>query len=43
VLTIQGNLKSNSANESITGTWTLTGSSGCSGSGTFVMNPLPPV
>jgi hypothetical protein len=43
VLTIQGSLKSNSANESITGTWTLTGASGCSGSGTFVMNPLPPV
>jgi len=43
VLTIQGSLKSNSANENITGTWTLTGASGCSGIGTFVMNPLPPV
>lgn len=43
VLTIQGNLASNSANESITGTWSLTGTSGCSGNGTFVMNPLPPV
>jgi hypothetical protein len=43
VLTIQGNLESNSANEKITGTWTLTGASGCNGSGTFVMDPLPPV
>ncbi|HWO35023.1 MAG TPA: hypothetical protein VNO32_40035 [Candidatus Acidoferrum sp.] len=43
VLTIQGSLKSNNTNESITGAWTLTGASGCSGSGTFVMNPLPPV
>jgi hypothetical protein len=43
VLTIQGSLESNSANEKITGTWTLTGASGCSDSGTFVMYPLPPV
>ena len=43
VLTIQGNLQSNSTNESITGAWSLTGAVGCSGGGTFVMNPLPPV
>ncbi|HLV85710.1 MAG TPA: hypothetical protein VKV39_01960 [Candidatus Sulfotelmatobacter sp.] len=43
VLTIQGSLSSNNASESITGTWTLSGASGCSGRGTFVMNPLPPV
>ena len=38
-----GNFKSTSANESITGAWTSTGTSGCRGSGSFVMNPLPPV
>jgi hypothetical protein len=43
VLTIQGSLMSNSANESISGTWTLTGTTVCSGSGTFSMIPLPPV
>ena len=43
VLTIQGNLMSNSTNESITGGWTLTGSSGCNTNGTFSMNPLPKV
>lgn len=44
VLTIQGNLLTDKyANQSITGTWTLTGTSGCSGNGNFVMDPLPPV
>lgn len=40
VLTIQGNLLNA---QKISGTWTLTGASGCSGSGTVQMEPLPPV
>jgi len=40
VLTMQGNLQSNQTNEKIAGTWTLTGASGCNGSGTFVITPL---
>jgi hypothetical protein len=40
VLTMQGNLVSNQTNEKITGTWSLTGVSGCNGGGTFLITPL---
>ena len=39
-LTLQGNAQSNST---ISGTWTLGGTPGCNGNGTFVMTPHPPV
>lgn len=40
VLTLQGTRHSDG---SISGTWTLTGQSGCSGNGTFTMRIPPPV
>jgi hypothetical protein len=39
VLTLQGSVNGNT----ISGNWTLTGLSGCSGSGTFTIQGLPPV
>jgi len=39
VLTLNGTVNGNQ----ISGTWTLTGVTGCSGNGTFILNPQPPV
>ncbi len=39
VLTLNGSVNGNQ----ISGTWTLTGVTGCSGNGTFIINPVPPV
>jgi hypothetical protein len=39
VLTLNGTVNGNQ----ISGTWTLTGVTGCSGNGTFILNPVPAV
>lgn len=41
VMTLQGTLKNSSPLPQITGTWNSSGSTGCSGSGTLSMNPIP--